>query len=105
MFSYLMTAFTALLFVVLTPGVLLTLPSKASGKIVVALVHGLIFALLYHITHKAVRAWTRKYEGFKIVCDDEGENCVDDGNGIDEPFQVGECVRYDEETGECIEYA
>ena len=93
-----MTAFTALLFVVLTPGVLLTLPSKASGKIVVALVHGLIFALLYHITHKAVRAWTRKYEGFDVVCDEDGENCVED-------FQVGECVRYDEETGECIEYA
>ena len=91
-----MTAFTALLFVVLTPGVLLTLPSKASGKIVVALVHGLIFALLYHITHKAVRAWTRKYEGFE-TCDEDGENCIED-------FQVDDCDERDEE-GNCIDQA
>jgi len=95
-----MAIFTALLFVVLTPGVLLTLPSKASGKIVIALVHGLIFALLYHFTHKAVWAWTRKYEGFKLVCD-EDNNCEDDGM---EPFQ-DVCVKYNEETGECEEYA
>jgi hypothetical protein len=100
MHSYLMTAFTALLFVVLTPGILLTLPSKASGKIVIALVHGLIFALIYHLTHKAVRAWTRKYEGFKLVCD-EDNNCEDDGM---EAFQ-DVCVKYSEETGECEEYA
>ena len=63
MFSYLMTAFTALLFVALTPGVLLTLPPKGS-KLVVALTHGLVFALVYHFTHKAVYHFTRKYEGF-----------------------------------------
>jgi len=66
MFSYLMTAFTALLFVVLTPGVLLTIPPKGS-KLVVAVVHGLVFALVYHFTHKAVWAWTRKYEGFAAM--------------------------------------
>lgn len=68
MFSYLMTAFTALLFVVLTPGVVLTLPSKASSKLVVAVVHGVVFALLYHFTHAAVLEWTRNYEGFPSVC-------------------------------------
>ena len=51
-----MTLFTALLFVVLSPGVLLTIPAKGS-HLVVALVHGLIFALLYHLTHKAVSHW------------------------------------------------
>ena len=71
MFSYLMTAFTALLFVVLTPGVVLTLPSKSSSLLVVAVVHGLIFALVYHFTHKAVYAFTRKYEGFQSVCSTE----------------------------------
>ena len=68
MFSYLMTAFTALLFVVLTPGVVLTLPSKASSKLVIAAVHGLVFALVYHFTHTAVLEWTRNYEGFPSVC-------------------------------------
>ena len=58
-----MSAFTALLFVVLTPGVLLTIPPKGS-KVVVAVVHGIIFALIYHFTHKAVWRMTRKYEGF-----------------------------------------
>jgi len=53
MFSYMMTAFTALLFVFLTPGIFVTFPSKGS-KWVVALVHGILFALIYHITHKAV---------------------------------------------------
>ena len=66
-----MTAFTALLFVVLTPGVVLTLPSKASGKLVVAVVHGLVFALVYNLTHKAVLACIRNYEGFQSVCSTE----------------------------------
>jgi hypothetical protein len=66
-----MAVFTALLFVVLTPGVVLTLPSKASGNLVIAIVHGVIFALVYHFTHKAVWEWTRKYEGFQSVCSTE----------------------------------
>lgn len=66
-----MTAFTALLFVVLTPGVVLTLPSKSSNTIVIALVHGLLFALIYHFTHKAVWRWTRQYEGFQSFCSTE----------------------------------
>jgi len=85
-----MSVFTALLFVVLTPGVLLTLPSKASGKLVVAIVHGAIFALVYHFTHKAVWEWTRKYEGFensKVCVDtDEAGNCT---QWVEEGFQAG----------------
>jgi len=47
-----MTLFTAALFLVLTPGILLTIPSK--GPLwKQALVHGLVFALVYHFTHKA----------------------------------------------------
>ena len=66
MFSVLMTLFTALLFVVLSPGILLTIPAKGSN-LVVALVHGLLFALLYHLTHKAVWHWIhgpKSEEGF-----------------------------------------
>ena len=79
MFSYLMTAFTALLFVVLTPGILVTLPSKASDKIVVALVHGLIFALVYHLIHKAVWGALHKYEGF-----DDDDDDIDPIEGFDD---------------------
>jgi len=106
-----MTAFTALLFVVLTPGVLLTLPSKTSDKIVVALVHGLVFVLLYHLTYNVVLNWTHKYEGFYDCLEyDEDGNCIvegfvdcleydEDGNCIVEGFV--NCLEYDED-GNCI---
>lgn len=48
-----MTVFVALLFVALTPGVLVSLPPGGS-KLTVALFHGVVFALVYHLTHKAV---------------------------------------------------
>jgi len=73
MFDYLMTVFTALLFVVLTPGVLLTIPPKGSN-LVVAVVHGLVFALLYHLLCKAVSAW--KNEGFQSVCSAENPDGI-----------------------------
>jgi hypothetical protein len=50
--------YLALLFVVLTPGVLLSLPPGGS-KLVVAATHGVVFALVYHLTHKAVWNATR----------------------------------------------
>jgi len=45
--------YLALLFFVLTPGVLLSLPPKAS-KLTVAAVHALVFAIVYHFTHATV---------------------------------------------------
>jgi len=57
-----MSLFVVLLFVLLTPGVLVTLPSKGSSKLTVAVVHGLVFALLYSLLHKTV--WSYLYEGF-----------------------------------------
>jgi len=48
-----MFIFTALLFFVLTPGVLLSLPPKGS-KLVVAGVHAVVFALVWTFTHKMV---------------------------------------------------
>lgn len=53
MFSVLMTLFTAVLFYALVPGIFLTFPQGGS-KTVVAFTHGLLFALLYHLIHKAV---------------------------------------------------
>ena len=45
--------YLGLLFILLTPGVLLRIPPGGS-KLTVAAVHGLVFAVIYHFTHKAV---------------------------------------------------
>lgn len=58
----LMSLFVAALFVALTPGVLLTLP-KGGSKMTVAVVHGLVFAVVFHLTHKT--AMRMLYEGFQ----------------------------------------
>ena len=58
------TLYVALLFAVLTPGVLLTLP-KGGSKLVVAAVHGLVFAVVYHFTHKAVWKLSLSLDGFQ----------------------------------------
>jgi hypothetical protein len=48
-----MFVFTAFLFFVLTPGILLSLPPKGS-KMMVAGVHAIVFALVLTFTHKLV---------------------------------------------------
>jgi hypothetical protein len=53
MFNPIMFVYAFLLFFVLTPGVLLSLPPK-SGKMTVALTHALVFALIWTFTHKMV---------------------------------------------------
>jgi hypothetical protein len=53
-----MSLYLALLFVVLTPGVVLSLPPGGS-KLVVAATHGLVFAIVYHLSNKAVLNATR----------------------------------------------
>jgi hypothetical protein len=58
------TLYVAVLFMVLTPGVLLTLP-KGGSKLVVAAVHGLVFAVVYHFTHKAVWRASLSLDGFQ----------------------------------------
>lgn len=51
--SVVMFVYAFLLFFVLTPGILLSLPPKGS-KLVVALTHAFVFALVWHFTHKIV---------------------------------------------------
>lgn len=51
--SLLVILFSALLFFVLTPGVLLRLP-KNGDKFTVAGVHAVVFALVFGLTHKLV---------------------------------------------------
>jgi hypothetical protein len=55
-----MSVFVVVLFIALTPGVLVTLPKKGSKFVI--LTHGLIFALIYHFTYKV--ALNYFYEGF-----------------------------------------
>jgi len=64
-----------LLFTVLTPGIVLSLPPKGS-KLVVALTHGLVFALIWTLIHKPIRRLTSRLgfagmEGMKEGADDE----------------------------------
>ena len=57
-----MSLFVAVLFFVLTPGILLRLPLGGS-KYTVAAFHGVVFAVVYALVHKTV--WNMLYpEGF-----------------------------------------
>jgi len=58
MFHIFMSLYVALLFVLLTPGLLLRLPPGGS-KLTVAVVHGIVFATVFHFTHKLV--WNAIY--------------------------------------------
>lgn len=60
----LMSLYVAVLFIVLTPGVLLSLP-KGGSKLTVAAVHGLVFALVYRFTYSAVARLADELEGFQ----------------------------------------
>jgi len=64
MYNLFMVVYTAVLFYVLTPGILLTLPSRSS-KMVVAATHAVVFALVYKFTHKAVWRLSLRLEGFQ----------------------------------------
>lgn len=51
--NWVITIYVALLFFALCPGVLVSLPPKR-GKFTVAAVHALLFAIVWHFTHKFV---------------------------------------------------
>jgi len=60
--NWVVTIYIAVLFFLLTPGVLLSLPPKSS-KLVVAGTHAVVFALVYHFTHKMVWRMSMMREG------------------------------------------
>jgi hypothetical protein len=73
-----MSLFIAALFFALTPGILLSLPSGGSKK-VVALTHAVVFALIFHFTHKAIAHLSQQYElfnGGKTSCIAAGKKPV-----------------------------
>ena len=66
--NWTVTVYSAILFFLLSPGVLLSLPSKGS-KMTVAAVHAVIFAVVWHFTHKMV--WKMSVEGLENKDDDK----------------------------------
>ena len=62
--------YVVVLFVVLTPGILLRLPPKGS-PLVVAIVHGAVFAIVLYLTHRTVHRLSVRagLEGF-ATCKD-----------------------------------
>ena len=62
MFHPLMSLFIAVLFFVLTPGIFLSLPAGSSFRMK-AMFHAVVFALIYHLTHKMV--WHSLYGGYE----------------------------------------
>jgi hypothetical protein len=64
MFDVYMSLFIAALFFVLTPGILLRLPSGGT-KVTVAATHALVFALVFHLTHKMAFKFFYGHEAFQ----------------------------------------
>jgi hypothetical protein len=60
--SLLVSLYAAVLFFLLTPAILLRLP-KNGNKFTVAGVHALVFALIFHFTHKLVWRLGARLEG------------------------------------------
>jgi hypothetical protein len=59
-----MSLYMAVLFFLLVPGVLVTLP-PGGKKMTVAFTHAVVFALVYYLTHKAVYRMLAPYEAFQ----------------------------------------
>lgn len=65
--SIVTSVFGAILFFLLSPGVLLRLPPNGS-KMMVALVHALVFGLVYYLAHRSVYMYfnpSRRFEGME----------------------------------------
>jgi hypothetical protein len=60
--SVLVSLYAAVLFFLLTPAILLRLPPTGS-KFTVAAVHALVFAIIFHFTHKLVWRLGARLEG------------------------------------------
>lgn len=56
-----MILYAAALFYLLTPGIIVKFPANGSNK-TIALTHGVIFALLWSISHKFVWNVTRQFD-------------------------------------------
>jgi hypothetical protein len=80
-----MSLYLAVLFVALTPGVLLTLP-KGGNKMTVAVVHGLVFAVVWYFTHRMVFRYSMQLSGFQNMNMEENTNTNTNTNTNAEGF-------------------
>jgi hypothetical protein len=64
--SLVVSIYAAILFFLLTPAILVRLPPGGS-KWTVAAVHAIVFALLFHFTHKIVWRLGARLEGMETV--------------------------------------
>ena len=88
--SLLMSLYMAVLFFLLVPGVLVTLP-PGGKKMTVAFTHAVVFALVYYLTHKAVYRMLAPYEAFTDLKND-GEVCVANGDCKSNNCLAKKCV-------------
>lgn len=70
--SILVSLYAAVLFFLLTPAILLRLP-PSGNKFTVAAVHALVFALIFHLTHKLVWRLGARLEGMGGMDEEEAE--------------------------------
>ena len=75
--SLLVSLYAAILFFILTPAILLRLPPTGS-KYVVAAVHALVFALIFHFTHKLVWRLGARLEGLETMPAKKSKNTKKD---------------------------
>jgi len=94
--NFAMTIYVALLFVLLSPGLIVSFP-RGGSKLVVILVHAMLFALIYHFTHKMVwRATKRvhfaKSEGFEAKKNTKYGNIFPQSDSVFQtpPFLLGD---------------
>lgn len=66
--SVLMALYIAVLFFVLAPGILLTLP-RGGNKTTVAMTHALVAAVVFYFTHTMAHKFVRRFEGFQDMMD------------------------------------
>jgi hypothetical protein len=75
MISVLMALYVAVLFYVLAPGILLSLP-RGGNKMTVAMTHALVAAVVFYFTHKMAYKFLRQFDGFQDAAMNMGANAT-----------------------------
>ena len=68
--SLVLAVYVAVLFFVLVPGILLSLP-KGGSKLVVAAVHALVFGVVFYLTCRPIARLGARLEGFNAEGEEE----------------------------------
>jgi hypothetical protein len=81
MFPIAIMLYQMILFVILTPGLLLRIPPRGS-LLMAAVVHSLVFALIFHFTHKFVGSATESFDSMSGGADEEEMGHSSGGMGM-----------------------